>query len=111
MKKSRWLPHPALSVLLTLLWLMLNNTLSAGHVVLGAVLGWGLPLLLRCFLIEVPTVRKPLLLCRFIALVFYDIVVANLHVAKLGARTEEPARPCVRRGADGDRGLISCLRY
>ncbi|CAM5387320.1 Na+/H+ antiporter subunit E [Stutzerimonas degradans] len=83
MKKSRWLPHPALSVLLTLLWLMLNNTLSGGHVVLGAALGWGLPLLLRRFLIEVPTVRKPLLLCRFTAMVFYDIVVANLHVAKL----------------------------
>lgn len=81
--RARWLPHPALSVLLMLLWLMLNNTLSVGHLVLGAFLGWALPLLVRNFLVDVPKVRKPLLLCRFIALVFYDIVVANLHVARL----------------------------
>ncbi|MBE7373649.1 Na+/H+ antiporter subunit E [Pseudomonas lopnurensis] len=81
--KARWLPHPALTLLLTLIWLLLNNTLSFAHLVLGLFLGWAIPLLVRGFLIEVPRVRKPLKLCLFMLKVFYDIVVANVHVAKL----------------------------
>jgi len=58
--KARWLPNPALTLLLTLIWLLLNNTLSFAHLVLGLFLGWAIPLLVRGFLIEVPRVRKPL---------------------------------------------------
>lgn len=80
---SRVLPNPALTLLLTLLWLMLNNTLSVGQLVLGLFLGWAIPLLVKGFLIELPKVRRPLKLCLFLLKVFYDIVVANVHVAKL----------------------------
>lgn len=83
MKKSRLLPNPALTVLLTALWLLLNNTLGVGHILLGLFLGWAIPLLISGFLIEVPPVRKPLKLCLFMLKVFYDIVIANMHVAKL----------------------------
>ena len=38
-------PHPALSVFLLLIWLLLNNTLAPGHVVLGIVLAVCMPLL------------------------------------------------------------------
>lgn len=81
--KSRALPNPALTLMLTLLWLLLNNTLSLGHLLLGLFLGWAIPLLVSGFLIEVPAVRRPLKLCLFILKVFYDIAVANIHVAKL----------------------------
>jgi multicomponent K+:H+ antiporter subunit E len=81
--RSRALPNPALTLLLTLLWLLLNNTLSVGHLVLGLFLGWAIPLLVSGFLIEVPSVRRPLKLCLFMLKVFYDIAVANIHVAKL----------------------------
>ena len=30
--KARWLPSPALTIFLALLWLLLHNTLSFGHV-------------------------------------------------------------------------------
>lgn len=80
---SRVLPNPGLTLLLALLWLMLNNTLSVGHVLLGLVLGWAIPLLVQGFLIDLPKVRRPLKLCLFGLKVFYDIGVANLHVAKL----------------------------
>jgi multicomponent K+:H+ antiporter subunit E len=80
---KRWLPHPLLTLLLTLIWLLLVNTFNLGQLLLGALLGWGITLLTRNFLLDVPSVRKPLLLCRFMLRVFYDIVVANLHVAKL----------------------------
>ena len=81
--KSRVLPNPALTVLLALLWMMLNNTLSIGHLVLGLFLGWGIPLLVGGFLVDIPKVRSPLRLCGFLLKVFYDIAVANVSVAKL----------------------------
>lgn len=80
---KRWLPHPLLTLLLTLIWLLLVNTFNLGQLLLGALLGWGITLLTRNFLLDVPSVRKPLLLCRFMLRVFCDVVVANLHVAKL----------------------------
>lgn len=80
---ARWLPNPVLTLLLTLLWLLLNNTLNLGHLLLGLFLGWTIPLLVRGFLVEVPVVRRPLQLCLFMLMVFYDIVRANLTVAKL----------------------------
>lgn len=81
--KSRVLPNPALTLLLTVLWLMLNNRVSPGQLLLGLFLGWAIPLLVQGFLIDLPKVRRPLKLCLFGFKVFYDIVVANLHVAKL----------------------------
>lgn len=81
--KSRLLPNPALTVLLTLLWMMLNNTLSPAHLVLGLFLGWGIPLLVRGFLVDIPKVRHPLKLFTFSLKVCYDIAIANVSVAKL----------------------------
>ncbi|WP_407296123.1 Na+/H+ antiporter subunit E [Stutzerimonas zhaodongensis] len=81
--KSRFLPNLPLTLLLTALWLLLNNTISFGHLLLGLFLGWGIPLLVSGFLIDIPAVRRPLKLCTFMLKVFYDITVANLHVAKL----------------------------
>ncbi|MCU1716101.1 Na+/H+ antiporter subunit E [Pseudomonas sp. 5P_3.1_Bac2] len=79
----RWLPHKGMILCLTLIWLLLANSLSLGNIVLGALLGWLIVLLSQHFLLDLPPVRKPWLLCRFVLLVFYDIVVANLQVAKL----------------------------
>lgn len=79
----RWLPHPALTVALALLWLLFNNTVAPGHVLLGLFLGWGIPLLIGPFVLNLPRVRRPLALLRFLARVMFDIVVANLHVARL----------------------------
>ncbi len=93
MKKSRLLPNPALTVFLTVLWLLLNNTLGAGHILLGLFLGWAIPLLVSGFLIGVPPVRKRLQLCRFMLMVFYDIVIANIHVAKLVLGPTEKLQP------------------
>lgn len=81
--RSRILPNLSLTLLLAALWLLLNNTVSLGHVVLGLFLGWAIPLLIGGFLIEVPSVRRPLKLCTFLLKIFYDIAVANIHVAKL----------------------------
>src|SRR3546814_14879331 len=81
--KARWLPNPALTLMLAILWLLLNNTLRFGQFLLGLFLGWAIPLLVRGFLIEVPRIRKPLQLCVFSLKVLFDIVVATVHVATL----------------------------
>ena len=93
MKRFRLLPNPALTLLLAALWLLLNNTFGVGHIVLGLFLGWVIPLLVSGFLIEVPRVRKPLKLCLFVLMVLYDIVVANIHVARLVLGPKEKLRP------------------
>lgn len=93
MKARRWLPHPFLSLVLTLIWLLLVNALTLGHVLLGAFLGWGIALLARRFLVQVPEVRKPLRFFLFILRVLGDIVVANLHVARLVLGPRHKLRP------------------
>lgn len=91
---QRLFPHPLLSFVLLLVWLLLNNTVAMGHVVLGAVLGLLIPLLTSAFAQEKVCVRRPLVLLKFIAVVLWDILVANLQVAALmlgSARKLQPA--------------------
>lgn len=80
--KTHLLPFPLLSLLLLLTWLLLVNDFSTGHWLLGALLGWGIPLLVRPFLPATPPLRHPWQLLRFVALVLGDIVVANFQVAR-----------------------------
>lgn len=78
---KRLLPHPLLSVCLLLMWLLLNNTVAMGHVVLGALLGVLIPLLTAGFWPERVCVRRPWVLLKFVGVVLWDMVVANLQVA------------------------------
>ncbi len=75
------------------MWLLLNNSLNPGQLLLGCLLGVAIPLLCRRFLLGVPRVRKPLKLTGFALLVLYDIVVANLHVARLVLGRRDRLRP------------------
>ena len=108
---SRWLPAPLLSLALLALWLTLNNTLAAGHVVLGLLLAIGVPLVAGRWReavlplggerdgadahgqpsVEAPrasagTARNPgrriATALRLLLRVLADIVVANLAVAR-----------------------------
>ncbi|MCP5152903.1 MAG: Na+/H+ antiporter subunit E [Ectothiorhodospiraceae bacterium] len=78
---TRWLPHPVLSAVLVVCWLWLNNTLDPGHVALGALLGAGIPLFTRRFWPDTQRIGNPLGLAGFLAVVMWDIVVANVQVA------------------------------
>lgn len=83
MTGRRWLPQPLLSLCLLLVWLLLVNELSLGHWLLGALLGWLIPLFTQRFSDSPPRLRKPLKLGLFLLRVLGDIVLANLQVAKL----------------------------
>jgi multicomponent K+:H+ antiporter subunit E len=79
----RLLPHPLLSALLVLCWLWLNNTLAPGHFLLGAVLATAIPFFTRRFWPEPLQVGRPLKVIEYLAVVLYDIIVANVQVAAI----------------------------
>jgi multicomponent K+:H+ antiporter subunit E len=90
----RVLPHPLLTPLLAGIWLLLNDSLAFGHVLLGLSLGWLIPLFTLRFWPDTVNLRRPGLLVRFLGVVAWDIFVANLAVARLilaGPRKLRPA--------------------
>ncbi|TRY29074.1 Na+/H+ antiporter subunit E [Aliiglaciecola sp. M165] len=80
---SRAFPMPSHSLMLLIVWLMINSTVSLGHILLGTVLAIAIPLL--CAPLRVPQsgIKKPLKALLYVFVVLKDIVVANLQVALL----------------------------
>ncbi|SEN73199.1 multisubunit potassium/proton antiporter, PhaE subunit [Gemmobacter aquatilis] len=75
------LPHPGLTLLLILTWLMLVNEFKWGSLVFGAMLGVALPLLTAPFWPDRPLIKNWLLAAEFVAIVLYDIAKSNITVA------------------------------
>jgi multicomponent K+:H+ antiporter subunit E len=90
-------PHPFLSVVLVVCWLWLNNTLAPGHVLLGAALAVGIPYVTRRFWPEPTRIRHPWRVVEYLAVVSYDIVVANLQVAAIILGPASRLRPAFVR--------------
>ncbi|MCH8543694.1 MAG: Na+/H+ antiporter subunit E [Alcanivorax sp.] len=83
MRARSWLPHPTLTLVLFLIWLLLMNSITPGAMVLGALLAWSLPTLTRAFWPEVPQVNSSWKMLGFILMVLGDIVHANLVAFRL----------------------------
>ncbi|KPX54192.1 K+/H+ antiporter subunit F [Pseudomonas amygdali] len=77
---KRLFPAPLLSLALWLLWLVLNLSISPGHLLLGAVLGLLAPLLMAPLRPLPVRIRKPGTILKFLCLVGWDVVVSNLQV-------------------------------
>lgn len=92
-------PHPILSLLLAVVWVLLVNTLTLNAVVFGAILGLVLPLMTRAYWPDAPRLRNPRMIVEYLLVVLWDIVVANVQVAMiiLFKRREDlrPAWICV----------------
>lgn len=80
---TRWLPHPLLTPILTLVWLLLNNTLAPGQIVLGVLLGWAIPRFTLAFWPDRVRIYRPLSLLRFAGVFLFDVLVSNVAVARL----------------------------
>jgi Multisubunit Na+/H+ antiporter, MnhE subunit len=89
----RLLPHPLLTLTLALLWLLLVNELSAGHLVLGAVLGWLIPFVTSPFWPERIRIRHLPTLLHYLGILIVDIVRGSFHVARLILRGPAHLRP------------------
>lgn len=79
---SRILPHPILSMLLLLMWLLLTR-FSAGHLVLGCLVGLAGGWALAGLHPQGPRLRRWNLIARLAGVVAYDIIRSNIAVAGL----------------------------
>jgi multicomponent K+:H+ antiporter subunit E len=89
---SRLLPFPSISAALALVWLMLNE-LSPGHATLGLILAIAIPHAAAPFLAGLPRVRAPQRIVALLGRVTWDIVLANIAVARLILGAEPRLRP------------------
>ncbi len=78
---ARLFPHPQLTVLLAIVWLLLVNKVTPGNILLGTVFGIVLPVITQPFWQKKPALRSPLRIVEYVAIVLWDIVVANFVVA------------------------------
>ena len=91
---KHWLPHPILTPTLAFIWLLLNNSFAPGQILLGLLLGCAIPRFTMSFWPERVRIRHPAALIRFLAVFLYDVLIANLAVARLilaGPRVLRPA--------------------
>ncbi|GGN30222.1 MULTISPECIES: Na+/H+ antiporter subunit E [Marinomonas] len=76
-------PMPFHSLLLFVVWLLLNNSISAGHIVLATFFAITIPWLVTGMRDEHPKILKPWLAIRYVLMVMKDILTANVEVALL----------------------------
>ncbi|PVA09270.1 Na+/H+ antiporter subunit E [Pelagivirga sediminicola] len=75
------LPHPILTLLLTAVWLLLQNTLSPGMAVFGLILGILIPWITAAWWPETPRGFRLGRMSVYVVIVLWDIMVANVQVA------------------------------
>ncbi|MDJ0820671.1 MAG: Na+/H+ antiporter subunit E [Paracoccaceae bacterium] len=77
-----WLmPHPLLTLILTVVWTLLQNQVSAGMVVFGLILGIIIPLITSAWWPDRPQGFKLGKMVSYTLMVIWDIMVANVQVA------------------------------
>jgi multicomponent K+:H+ antiporter subunit E len=69
--------------MLILVWVMLVNTLTLNAVVFGLIVGIVIPLLTRAYWPDRPTLRNPVGIVIYLLVVLWDIVMANITVARI----------------------------
>ena len=86
---SRLLPAPLLSLVLLLMWPVLNDSWSLGHLLLGTVLALTIPWFTEPLRAERPRLSRPIVIARLTGVVLWDIVQSNIDVARriLGPET------------------------
>lgn len=84
----RWLPYPILSALLLLIWLLLNQSIAPGTILLGALLGVALAKVFGLLRPPKARLRHYPLLGRLLVRVVCDIVRSNIAVARIILRRD-----------------------
>ncbi|MBT0671436.1 Na+/H+ antiporter subunit E [Novosphingobium profundi] len=80
---ARLLPHPGLTAMLLVMWMIVFNSLNPGVALLGLVFAVLVPLFSAPFWPERARIRFGWPLLAYVLLVVWDIVVANFQVARL----------------------------
>ncbi len=81
---KHWFPKPLTSVLLFCSWLLFNQSVSAGHVLLAALMAFLLPLLLSSLLpLKDPSIHRPMALLRLLGMSLIEIVRSSVNVTRI----------------------------
>jgi multicomponent K+:H+ antiporter subunit E len=80
--RQRWLPSPLLSLALWVLWILLNQSMSPGTLLLGALLGWLLPVATLGLRPTQPHVRRPVVALRLALVVILDMSQSAFHILR-----------------------------
>lgn len=80
---NRLLPQPLFSLCLWLIWLLLNSSAALGQALLGALLAVAIPLFTVRFWPNHIRLQQPWRLASYLAVLLWDITLANLVVARL----------------------------
>jgi len=79
----RLFPHPMLSLLLGLLWMLIVNRLALGSLVMALILALVIPHLTAAYWPDRPRIARPLELLAYIGIVLHDVVVSSFAVARI----------------------------
>ncbi len=79
----RLLPYPIISASLLALWLLLNQTISPGHVLIGAFVAVAGGLILSVLEPPKAHLRRPAAMFRLAGLVLADILRSNVAVGRI----------------------------
>lgn len=79
----RIFPHPLLSLILAVVWVLLLNDFSIGNFVFGLILGVAIAKITSPYWPGRPKIRNPLAIMEYGLVVLWDIVVSNVIVAYL----------------------------
>lgn len=80
---KRIMPYPILSVFLFGMWLLLSQSLSAGHIVLGSIIGIAGGFAISSLQMPSGRVRRPFSIVRLAFVVLSDIIRSNIAVARI----------------------------
>src|SRR5690554_2000187 len=77
------LPRPGLSVVLLIIWLLLNQTLEPAHVLLGSIIGVVVPLLTQSLMPHKLRLRNPVALMRLLSWALVEISRSCFNVTRI----------------------------
>ncbi len=80
---KRLFPHPLLSFLLFVTWMLLVNQIKLGSMVMALILAIAIPLLTAPYWPNRPLVRNIPAFAAYVLLVIWDIILANIQVARI----------------------------
>jgi multicomponent K+:H+ antiporter subunit E len=85
---KRWLPFPRLSAVLFIVWLLLNQTITPGHVLVALLLALATPQLLARLQPPAGHARRPIIALILAWRVLVDITRSNIAVAGILLRPQ-----------------------
>ena len=91
----RLLPHPALSLAVALIWLLLVNRFAWGSLVFALALGLVIPIVTEPYWPGRARLHSPQRILGYLGIVIHDIVKANIDVARIVLfMPKADLRPC-----------------